>query len=103
MMILQMALLSIASGAIIYFAVKFYVVALSAIATKPWPQFIRQVSSTFVYLALIPVLFSPLMLLFYVFYVPGEGGLTFVVGVWFLYIVCLVPSLLYWHRHGKAL
>ncbi|HEX7817692.1 hypothetical protein, partial [Dyella sp.] len=68
MLILQTVLLSIVSGAIVYIAVKFYVVILSAIAIKPWPAFVRQISSTLIYLALIPVIFSPLMLLFYV---PG--------------------------------
>lgn len=100
MLIFQTVLLSIVSGAIVYIAIKFYVVILSPIAIKPWPGFVRQISSTLIYLALIPVIFSPLMLLFYV---PGGGGLMYVVWVWFLYIACLFPSLLYWHRHGKGL
>jgi hypothetical protein len=100
MLILQTAFLSIVSGVVVYFAVKLYVVILAAIAKKSWPVFIGQIASTFVYLALISIVFLPIMLLLYV---PGVSGLMYVAWVFFLYIACLIPSLLYWHRHGKGL
>jgi hypothetical protein len=100
MLILQTAFLSIVSGGVVYLAVKLYVVILSAIVKKSWPVLIGQIASTFVYLALIPIVISPLMLLFYV---PGGSGLMYVAWVFFLYIACLFPSLMYWHRYGKGL